>query len=99
MAQSSPLLRAALDLTHNPTNYLLPLLMTDSQALIDAAVLTLETVINSHYSHIVVLPTELHLAADAIVRLMLSHITRPASSPSIASAEIGWIASHTLGRR
>ena len=58
------------------------------QALIDAAVLTLETVINSHYSHIVVLPTELHLAADAIVRLMLSHITRPASSPSTASAEI-----------
>ena len=98
MAHSSPLLRAALDLTHNARNDLLPLLTTESQALIDTAVLTLETVITSHYPETDVLPNELHLAADAIVRLMLSHITRPAASPSVASAEIGWIASHMLKR-
>ena len=98
MAQSSPLLRAALDLTYSPTNDLLPLLTTESQVLIDTAVLTLETVLDSHYPEIRPLGGELHLAADAIVRLMLSHITRPAASPSVASAEIGWIASHMLKR-
>ena len=98
MARSNPLLKAALDLAQSSTNELLPLLTTDSQALIDTAALTVETVINDHYGDIGLSPHRLHLAADAIVRLVLSHIMRPSGSPADASAQIGWIASQTLTR-
>jgi AcrR family transcriptional regulator len=98
MAGSSPLLKAALDLAQSSTNELLPLLTTESQALIDTAVLTVEMVINDHYGEIGLGARELHLAADAIVRLVLSHIMRPSGSPADAAAQIGWVAGQTLRR-
>lgn len=99
MARASPLLKAALDLADPSTNDLLPLLTTQSQGLIDAAVLSLERAINAQHPEIDVLPHELHLAADAIVRIVLSHITRPGACPTDASTQVGWIALQTLGRR
>ena len=98
MARANPLLKAALDLVNSSTNDLLPLLTTESQALIDTAVLTVETVIVDHYGQIGLAAGDLHVAADAIVRLVLSHIMRPAGTPAEAAAQIGWIASNTLTR-
>ncbi|MBC7595483.1 MAG: TetR/AcrR family transcriptional regulator, partial [Kineosporiaceae bacterium] len=39
---------------------------------------------------------ELDHAADAVVRLVLSHIMRPSSSPGEASKQIAWIAGKVL---
>lgn len=96
MAEDNPLLKAALDQAQNGTNDLLPLLTTQSQGLIDTAVMTVTLVIESHYSDVGLTPPQLKTAADAIVRIVLSHIMRPSGTPRDTAEGLGWIASLVL---
>jgi len=92
MAESNPLLKAALDTVHNGTSELLPLLTTESQGVIDTAVVAVIAAINERYGEIGLTDWQLHAAADAVVRLVLSHIMRPGTSRPDAVAQISWIA-------
>lgn len=96
LAESNPLLKAALDTVHNGTSELLPLLTTESQGVIDTAVVAVIAALTERHGDIGLTDWQLHAAADAVVRLVLSHIMRPASSRTDAVDQIGWIVERIL---
>lgn len=95
-AHENALLKAALDSAQFGQNDLLPLLTTDSQEVIDTAAANVSQILEEHYGDIGLASDQLRHAADAIIRLLLSHVTRPSGSPSDAAAQIGWIAGRVL---
>jgi len=95
-AEDNPLLKAALASVHSGSNELIPLLTTESQLVIDAAVAAVVGTVNEHYGPIGLTQDELIVAVDVIVRLILSHIMRPAETPAQVAEHIGWIASKLL---
>ncbi|MBC7596820.1 MAG: TetR/AcrR family transcriptional regulator [Kineosporiaceae bacterium] len=96
MAGSSPLLRAVLSSIHQRENDLVPLLTTESQGVIDVAKSTVVGVIHERHPDLGLTDVELDHAADAVVRLVLSHIMRPSSSPDEAAKQIAWIAGKVI---
>jgi AcrR family transcriptional regulator len=96
LAEENPLVRAALSSANSTDNDLLPLLTTDSQGLINTAVDVVAGVITEHYGDVGLPPEQLRVAADAVVRLVLSHITRPAVTPAEAGEQIAWIAERLI---
>lgn len=96
MAESSPLLRAVLSSIHQRENDLVPLLTTESQAVIDTARATVVGVIHEKHPGLDITDDQLDSAADAVVRLILSHIMRPSVSPAEAAQQIAWIAGKIL---
>lgn len=97
LAQSNPLLKAVLDSVYNGESDLLPLLTTESQGLIDTATSSVTQIIGEHYGDIGLTDAQLQAATDAIVRLVLSHVMRPAVPPVEAAAQIAWIAGKVIG--
>lgn len=95
MAESSPLLRAVLASIHQQ-NDLVPLLTTESQGVIDVARATVVGVIHERHPGLGMTDDQLDHAADAVVRLVLSHIMRPSTSPGQAAEQIAWIAGKVL---
>jgi len=96
MAQSNPLLKAVLDSVNGGDNDLLPLLTTESQGLIDVASTAVLSTITQRFGDLGLGDGQLAAAVDAIVRLVLSHVMRPARSPPDAASEIAWIAGNVL---
>jgi AcrR family transcriptional regulator len=96
MAESNPLLRAVLSSIHQRDNDLIPLLTTESQEVIDAARSTVVSVIRERHPAHAQTDTELDVAADAVVRQVLSHIMRPSVSSAEAADQIAWIAAKVL---
>lgn len=76
LSADNPLLRATLSAAAGSPSPLLPLLTSQSQPLIDAAVERVRVGLRSHHTR---LPAEPRLTAavDAIVRIVLSHVVRP----------------------
>lgn len=97
MAESSPLLRAVLSSIHQRENDLVPLLTTESQGVTDVAKSTVVGVIHERHPDLGLTDIQLDHAADAVVRLVLSHIMRPSSAPGEAAKQIAWIAGKVLG--
>lgn len=98
LAESSPLLRAVLSSIHQRDNDLVPLLTTESQGIIDTARLTVVDVIRERHTALGLSDVELDIAADAVVRLVLSHVMRPSVSSAEAADQIAWIARKILPR-
>lgn len=96
MAESSPLLRAVLLSIHQGESDLVPLLTTESQGVIDTAKSTVVAVIRQRHQDLALSDEQLDLTADAVVRLVLSHIMRPSVSAADAAAQIAWIAGKVL---
>jgi len=96
MAESNPLLRAVLASIHQRENDLMPLLTTESQEVIDAARTTVVGVIRQRHPTLALTDSQLDAAADAVVRLVLSHIMRPSVSSTDAADQIAWIAGKVL---
>ena len=96
MAESSPLLRAVLSSIHQGENDLVPLLTTESQAVIDTAKSTVVAVIRQRHRSLALSDEQLDLTADAVVRLVLSHIMRPSVSTADAAAQIAGFAGKVL---
>jgi len=91
LARSNPLLKATLSSVPHETNDLFPLLTTRSQGIIDVAVTSVVSVVNDHYGDIGLTQDELTIAADMAVRLVLSHLMRPALTPAEVADQIAWI--------
>lgn len=89
MATTSPLLKAILDSAHAGDSDLLPF-VTQSGVLVDRARTVVADSITARYQ--LPLATEqITLAADAIVRLVLSHVTQPARPPAEVAFELAWM--------
>lgn len=98
MARDNPLLRAVLSSAHGGTNELLPLLTTQSEPLIEAAIAVIAERIPGRYPDLGLADDELATALDTIVRLVLSHVMQPGKSPAATAADIAWISARVLGR-
>jgi AcrR family transcriptional regulator len=91
-AQENLLLRTVLGSIPNETDdELLKLLTIDSGFIVDTAVEAVRANVIEYYSPLPFSTEELDMAAEAIVRLVLSHVVRPSKPPAEAAADIAHI--------
>lgn len=91
-AEQNLLLRTVLGSIPNETDdELLKLLTIDSGFIVDTAVEAVRANVVEYYSPLPFSVAELDMAAEAIVRLVLSHVVRPSKPPAEAAADIGHI--------
>jgi AcrR family transcriptional regulator len=94
MAGTNPLLHAVLSASHGAESSLLPLLTTQVDPLIEAA----HGLVRRHldtYDH----GLDEHRVdpmVDMVIRLVLSHVTAPSTSPRETADNIAWIAARVL---
>jgi AcrR family transcriptional regulator len=69
----------------------LAILTTESGEIVDAAVAVVTQSVNEFYAPLPFTDDELDVAAEAIVRLVLSAITRPSKPPREAADDIAWV--------
>lgn len=95
-AAGNPLLRSVLESAHTGGSDLLPLLTTEARGLIEMArSMVIQTVAELGFDTGLD-AAELDVAVDAVIRLVLSHVMQPATSPSRAADDIAWVAGHVL---
>ncbi|WP_326938090.1 TetR/AcrR family transcriptional regulator [Amycolatopsis cynarae] len=94
-AGDNPLLRAVVSASHGSDNDLLPLLTTQSQALIATAKAVVRDRLTAYT--VPLSDHELEAATDLLVRAVLSHVMRPSDTPERSSADIAMIAARILG--
>ncbi|MFL6089701.1 MAG: TetR family transcriptional regulator [Aeromicrobium sp.] len=88
-AERNLLLRTVLgSIPHETDDELLKLLTIDSGFIVDTAVEAVRANVIEIYSPLPFSATELDMAAEAIVRLVLSHVVRPSKPPADAAADI-----------
>jgi AcrR family transcriptional regulator len=94
MARTNPLLRAILSASHGAGSDLLPLLTTQSEALIETAA----GVIRGHLDRyqLPLEPKQLDIGIEMVVRLVLSHVMQPSQAPSRTADDIAWLAEQVL---
>jgi AcrR family transcriptional regulator len=94
MARTDPLLHAILSSSQGADSELLPLLTTNSEALLGAA----GQMIRDHVAtYDVPLPAHrLEALIDMVVRLVLSHVMQPSGSPQETAETVAWIARRVL---
>lgn len=94
-AQDNPLLHAIVSATHGADTELLPLLTTHAESLLVAA----KAVIAERLApYDLPLPADrLEAVTDTVVRVVLSHVMAPTSTPQETAESISWIASRVLG--
>jgi AcrR family transcriptional regulator len=91
-AEQNLLLRTVLGSIPNETDdELLKLLTIDSGFIVDTAVDAVRANVVEYYSPLPFSNEELDMAAEAIVRLVLSHVVRPSKAPDEAAADIAHI--------
>ncbi len=93
---ANPLLQAAVSTAQGTRHDLLPLLTTQSEGLIESATGLISASVRQHHPQVQLADPDLAAAATAIVRLVLSFLTRPSGTPGEMAAEIGWISSRLL---
>lgn len=94
MAASNPLLHAVLSASHGAESDLLPLLTTQVEPLIEAA----HGLVRRHldtYDHGLD-EDRIDPLVDMVIRLVLSHVTAPSTSPRETADNIAWIAERVL---
>lgn len=97
MARNNPLLHAVLSASHGAESALLPLLTTQVEPLIEAA----HGLVRRHldtYDHGLE-PERVDPLVDMVIRLVLSHVTAPSTSPQETADNIAWIAARVLAER
>jgi len=95
MAGVNPLLKAVLDSAHAGDTELLPFI-TQSSALVDRARSAVAGSIQSRFPDLAISRQQVDIAADAVVRIVLSHVTQPARPPAEVAFEIAWLVSAIL---
>lgn len=70
---------------------LLTILTTESGEIVETAGLVVRQAVLDHFADVPLTDDELDVAVESIVRLVLSHITRPSKEPARAAADIAWI--------
>jgi AcrR family transcriptional regulator len=93
-ARTNPLLHAVLSASHGAESTLLPLLTTQVEPIISAA----GVLIRGHLAdYEVPIPDDrIDALVDMVIRLVLSHVTAPSSSPEKTGDDIAWIAAQIL---
>jgi AcrR family transcriptional regulator len=97
LARRDPLLHAILSSSQGADSSLLPLLTTNSEALLGAA----GQMIREHVAGYDV-PLEEHrieVLIDMVVRLVLSHVMQPSGEPAETADTVAWIAAQVLENR
>ncbi len=94
LARTDPLLHAILSSSQGADSELLPLLTTNSQALLGVA----GQMIREHVStyQVDLDPHRVEVLIDMVVRLVLSHVMQPSGDPAETAETIGWIAERAL---
>jgi AcrR family transcriptional regulator len=93
-ARTNPLLHAVLSASHGAESALLPLLTTQVEPLIEAA----HGLVRRHldtYDHGLD-PDRVDPLVDMVIRLVLSHVTAPSTSPAETADNIAWISARVL---
>jgi AcrR family transcriptional regulator len=94
MARTNPLLHAVLSASHGAESTLLPLLTTQVDPLLEAA----HGLVRRHldtYDHGLD-EGRIDPLVDMVIRLVLSHVTAPSTSPQETADNIAWIAQRVL---
>lgn len=95
MARENPLLKAVLDSAHAGDSELLPFI-TQSEALIERARTVVSGAIVERFPDLPVSAPQIDIAADALVRIVLSHVTQPARHPAEVALEMAWMVGEIL---
>jgi AcrR family transcriptional regulator len=96
LAASNPLLKAVLESSQTGSGDLLPLLTTQSQGLIEAATAVVLSTLEEQGLDVPLDDAHLHVAVDAVIRLVLSHVMQPGKPPAEAADDIAWVAGAVL---
>ncbi len=94
-AQRNPLLRSVLESDQNGDADLLPFIV-QSQWLVDRATGFLIQLVAARYSDLPIPAERLAVALESVVRLVLSHITRPSTSPQQTADDLAFIVAAVL---
>ena len=93
-ARANTLLHAVVSATHGADTELLPLLTTNAGSLLEAAKDVVRARVAPYGPGID--PAHLDPAIDMVVRVVLSHVMQPSSSPEQTGADIAWLAGRVL---
>ena len=77
------------------TDFLM-LLTTESGQIVDLASAAIRDLIVERFAPLPISDAELDVAVEVVIRLVLSHLTRPGKTPADAAADIAWLASRVL---
>jgi AcrR family transcriptional regulator len=93
-ARTDPLLHAILSSSQGADSELLPLLTTNSEALLQAA----GQMVREHVAGygVPLVEDRLEVLIDMVVRLVLSHVMQPSGEPAETAETIAWIAARVL---
>ncbi|MEH3034255.1 MAG: TetR family transcriptional regulator [Aeromicrobium erythreum] len=69
----------------------LKILTTESGEIVDTAGVVVRQALLDNFPDVPFADDELDVAVESIVRLVLSHVTRPSKDPSRAAADVAWI--------
>ena len=94
MAQDNELLRAVVSATHGADTELLPLLTTHSAVLLDVAKVVVRERVAGY--DLGLEDDRLDAAIDMVVRVVLSHVMQPSSTPAETAAGLAWLARRVL---
>lgn len=89
-AEENALLRVVLGSGHSGDSELLPFI-TQSQGLIDRATEFLTALVVESFPDLPVPHDRLVVALESVVRLVLSHITRPSAPAGRTAEDLGWL--------
>ena len=93
-AQDNQLLHAIVSATHGTDTELLPLLTTHAESLLGVAKVVIADRLEPYDVRLD--RKQLEAAIDAVVRLVLSHVMQPSSTPADTADDIAWIAERVL---
>lgn len=94
-ARANTLLHAVVSATHGADTELLPLLTTNAGSLLEVAKDVVRARVAPYSPGIAA--AHLDPAIDMVVRVVLSHVMQPSSSPEETGADIAWLADRVLG--
>lgn len=95
MADANPLLKAVLQGAHAGDSELLPFI-AQSEAVVDRARVAVADAIRLRFPTLPLEDHQIGIAADAIVRIVISHVTRPSRPPAEVAFEIAWMVGSIL---
>jgi AcrR family transcriptional regulator len=93
-ARANKLLHAVVSATHGADTELLPLLTTNAGSLLETAKEVVRARVAPYTPGLD--PAHLEPAIDMVVRVVLSHVMQPSSSPERTGADIAWLAGLAL---
>ena len=94
LAGRDPLMHAILSSRQGADSELLPLLTTNSTALLDAAGQMIRAHVASYPVHLE--SHRVEVLVDMVVRLVLSHVMQPGGDPAEIAETVSWIAARVL---